>query len=165
MIGPCAAYEYKPWTDRPGKKLGYDAVGPGWKFILETLDRIMVGTIENARSNATIALPQYKEEGNTPEAAVEILQIKEKFGGLRVYLQATGLSANLRGYLSGAVSFAECMSLQTCEVCGVREGVETRPNSQRKYSRTLTLCARHHQERDNTPPGEWFQLGNGDKTG
>lgn len=165
MTGPCASYEDRSWPGGPGKFVGYDAVGPGWKHLLEILDRIMVRAIENARINAAVTLPEHREEGNTAEASVEILQIKEKFGGLRVYFQTKGMSIRFREYLNGAASFAECMSLRTCEVCGAEEGVETRPNSQRKYSRTLTLCTKHHQERDERPPGEWFQMGNGDKVG
>jgi len=42
----------------------------------------------------------------------EIVQIKEKFGGLRVY--AIGSDE----YIEGAIGLAECMSNNVCEVCG-----------------------------------------------
>jgi hypothetical protein len=160
--GPIANYIYMARSG--GRPLGYNAVGPGWKHLLELLDGIMVQTIENAVSNATVALPEYRDAENTAEATVKVLQIKEKFGGLRVYFETDGMSRRFTEYLNGAASFAMGMSLQTCEKCGSRQGAETRKKKEAKYGRVLSLCEGCHEERDHLPEGQWFELGNGDKT-
>lgn len=58
---------------------------------------------------------------------VEASQIKEKFGGLRFYY--TGGDE----HISGLVSFAETISLRTCEMCGS-------PGRQTKKGWVRTLC-------------------------
>jgi cytochrome c553 len=157
--GPVANYVYKPWKDRPGRELGFNAVGPGWTHILETLDSLMANVVENAISNATIARPEYRVKGNTAEATIEVVQIKEKFGGLRVYYQTSGIGPGMVDLLDGAVRMAEGLAYITCEKCSSLEGTETRIKKSSKYGRTLTLCASCHGERDNS---ETFEMGNGD---
>lgn len=46
------------------------------------------------------------------DGVFEIVQIKEKFGGLRVY------SNHADEFIEGAIALAECMSNNICEVCG-----------------------------------------------
>lgn len=48
---------------------------------------------------------------NVPEE-FQILQIKEKFGTLRIY------PVNSNDFIDGMICFAEAMSEHTCEVCG-----------------------------------------------
>lgn len=150
--GPIANYVYSPWKDRPGREVGFDAVGAGWKHILEQLDDLMVNVIENAASNATKALPEFRDAENTAQAAVEIVQIKEKFGGLRVYHRASGMSKGFAAEINGAIRLAERFSYITCEECGSRQEVETRTPKGTKWGRTLTLCASCHKERDDRHP-------------
>jgi len=161
--GPVANYVYKPWTDRPGKELGFTAVGPGWAHILKTLDSLMANVIENAISNATIARPEYRVKGNTAEATIEVVQIKEKFGGLRVYYQTSGIGPGMVDLLDGAVRMAEGLACITCEKCSSLEGTETRVKKDSKYGRILTLCSKHHNERDNLNSKQVFEIGNGDE--
>jgi hypothetical protein len=147
--GPVENYTYSPWLDRPGKKLGYSAVGPGWRTILECLDGIMVNTIENAVANATKAREEYRKEGNSADAAIVVGQIKEKFGGLRVYLDSmTGICESSQNEVYGAIRQAEAMSYRMCEKCGSMDGVETRVKKGAKFGWSLTMCAEHHKERD-----------------
>lgn len=47
----------------------------------------------------------------------EIIQIKEKFGGLRFYYKASNPS--LRSQINEVVSFYESLSLRTCEITGL----------------------------------------------
>lgn len=47
-------------------------------------------------------------------------QVKEKFGGLRVYLH------DPEGKFAASIDRAEKESFQTCEVCGTKEGVDLR---------------------------------------
>lgn len=144
-MGPCENY-------------GYSSVGPGWKFILQTLDCIIINTVNNAISNALYSDPNYRDPQNTLDAKVKVLQIKEKFGGLRVYIQCSGMKDVYKDYLYGACSFAEALSLKTCEKCGSIENTETRGKVGARFSRTLTLCPTHHQERDSLSSAERFLL-------
>lgn len=61
------------------------------------------------------------------EDRCKVVQIKEKFGGLRVYLYAETDEMN------GAVEEAENKALETCELCAY-------PGSLRNDSYTRTLC-------------------------
>ena len=68
--------------------------GDGWFFIIDSMCRCIQQHTEKSES-------QYK-----------FLQVKEKFGGLRVY--DTGGDE----YTSGIIDMAEAISRRTCEVCG-----------------------------------------------
>ncbi len=163
--GPIANYTYSPWMNKPGTKLGFSAVGPGWTTILESLDELMVNTIEHAVQHGTVVKEKYREAGNTADAKIVVGQIKEKFGGLRVYIDSMeGISDRLQERIHGAVNMAEYMAYKTCEKCGSMDGVDTRNKKDTKAGRTLTLCGVCHEERDNLPPDQWFEFGNGDKT-
>lgn len=56
-----------------------------------------------------------KEE---PTASIQILQIKEKFGQLRVYYRKVGLSTKNEKILDDLISQAESLANITCDVCG-----------------------------------------------
>lgn len=80
---------------------GYPAIGDGWRDLLErAMERI-----------ATAA-------GEETDASVLITQIKEKFGGIRIYHQSRNASAMLDDMVSEAVDLAEARSYCTCDVCG-----------------------------------------------
>ena len=69
--------------------------GPGWYSVLDVL-------FEKTTHYCEV------EDFPSPKA----IQIKEKFGGLRVYLDVT------TPYIDGLISMAECIADATCEVCG-----------------------------------------------
>lgn len=54
-----------------------------------------------------------------------IVQIKEKFGGLRVYWEGVD-DKELRKEVMDLVQLAEELSYKTCEKCGSMDGVETK---------------------------------------
>ncbi len=161
--GPIENYTYSPWSDRPGTKLGFSAVGPGWTSILKVLDALMVSSVAHAVQHATVVKEEYRDKECNADASISILQIKEKFGGLRVYWQGSGLGDRIWNQVSGSVNMAEGMAYQTCERCGSMEEVENRPRAGAKYSRTLTLCGSCHEDRDNEDGKVPFEMGNGDK--
>ena len=156
--GPIANYVYVPWKDRPGKQIGFEAVGPGWKPLLEAVNVVMKGAIENARINSQVRAKEVRDPDCTEDADIRVVQIKEKFGGLRIYWESKGLSKRLRDEVCGATMLAESLSFRICEKCGSFEGTETRASKGIKYSRTLTLCKACQEERDNN---EIFEIGNG----
>jgi hypothetical protein len=85
--------------------------GEGWYEILSSLcwmikqyeDSIVWQTEWNQKTN-----PEYKSD----YFPVKFDQIKEKFGGLRVYFSGGDQ------YIEGLVSMAEAMSYKVCDVCG-----------------------------------------------
>jgi hypothetical protein len=63
------------------------------------------------------------------------VQVKEKFGLLRVYLNET------TPFIDGAIHLAEYMSGRICEECGM-------PGQLRGGNWIQTLCDEHHQARE-----------------
>jgi len=51
---------------------------------------------------------------------IKILQVKEKFGGLRIYV------SQYTPEVDEIIRVAEVEALKTCEACGSMDGVETR---------------------------------------
>jgi hypothetical protein len=83
---------------------GWPAVGDGWRELVETA----VGRIADAVAAA-------------PAGSLQIVQVKEKFGALRLYWQSTGLSDEIKNAVEEAVALASARSACTCEFCG-KEG-------------------------------------------
>jgi hypothetical protein len=85
--------------------------GEGWYEIVSSLcwmikqyeDSIVWQTEWNQKTN-----PEYKSD----YFPVKFDQIKEKYGGLRVYFSGGDQ------YIEGLVSMAEAMSYKICDVCG-----------------------------------------------
>jgi hypothetical protein len=77
------------------------AVGEGWWPIIESLCANIQGHIKWKNKDAEV-VPQ-----------VVVMQIKEKFGGLRFYYE--GGDEQIRGM----VYMAESWASKTCEICGV----------------------------------------------
>lgn len=74
--------------------------GTGWYWIIDQL---------------CSCIQDYIDANNKPQA--EFVQVKEKFGQLRVYID------NADEYIRGMISLAETMSYVTCESCGVTTGI------------------------------------------
>jgi len=130
---PCATYVDKPFRDRPGDHIGFDAVDKGWHPILDELDHQFV---------------MITGMGTNEHTKIKVLQIKEKFGGLRVYVDLTEMPEDKRELIHKAIADAEERSFRTCEQCGTTEDVSTRGLSNTLFGRVLTLCEKHHVERD-----------------
>lgn len=87
--------------------------GDGWYNILDML----CDEIQSHIDNENISRQYKKERGELPPDApdypqIEATQVKEKFGGLRFYVN------HYDDYVRGVISMAEAMSLRTCEHCG-----------------------------------------------
>ena len=85
-------------------------VGPGWLPLIEVLDKQL-----------TVLDPYY-----------DIVQIKEKFGGLRYYIATSEGCANA-GRMYAIIDTIESLSFRICEDCG-------RPGEIRKGGWIRTLC-------------------------
>lgn len=58
------------------------------------------------------AIDFYLRRPTVADSPVKIVQVKEKFGELRIYVDQSTPAVN------ACITFAELMSAQTCEVCG-----------------------------------------------
>jgi len=88
-------------------------IGEGWFPLIDNLCSYLQFHIDNNKK------PQ-----------LEAVQVKEKFGGLRFYVD------NADGDQYAVIEFVEALSLQTCEVCGS----EGRP---RGRGWIKTVCDKH----------------------
>ena len=87
--------------------------GDGWYTILDEL----CGEIQNHIRNKNYDIEYKKKRGELPEDApnfpqIEATQVKEKFGGLRFYVN------HYDDFVRGAIGMAESISMRTCEHCG-----------------------------------------------
>ena len=131
----------------PGFPLAYIECDDGWFDIIDAALTTIQGHIRNRnnqiQSNIEYAKDHDIEHPSYPEwrKEVELLeypqvqQIKEKFGGLRIYL------SNEDDYIHGIIYMAERMAARTCEVCGAK-------GQMRGGSWLKTLCDEHHEERE-----------------
>jgi hypothetical protein len=71
---------------------------------------------------------------------ISCTQCKEKFGGLRFYLNFCD------DYASGVVDMAEAISTATCEICG-------KPGTRYKGGWISTLCNEHRSDEKLSEPG------------
>ena len=98
------------------------AVGKGWWPILQALCSNIQHYI-NWKNKERKVVPQ-----------VVVMQIKEKFGGLRFYYDGGD------NQIQGMVSMAESWADQSCETCGA-------PGKKREGGWIKTLCDTHEAER------------------
>lgn len=85
-----------------GHDLGTET-GPGWWPLLEELMAGLTTLVEL-----------------TPGASINVVQIKEKFGGLRFYMDTKGVPDGSRFHqvVDELVQHAENQAARTCEACG-----------------------------------------------
>ncbi len=86
------------------------------------------------RSIYKLSSPKHYKPKNYVNARID--QVKEKFGGLRLYVEHD------TPYIAGVVAFAEEMSYKICEHCGTTVGV-----TQNQKGWIKSLCATCHTNR------------------
>lgn len=89
---------FRPVGDPRGAE-GWPAVGDGWEDLLQRACR------------------RIRDAVRADGGSFEFSQIKEKYGGLRIYWRG-GLSPAAAARVGEAVDLAEARSACTCEVCG-----------------------------------------------
>jgi hypothetical protein len=82
--------------------------GDGWFDIIEALCANIQNHVDWKRRQHPALSDEEFNDQHQPVAA----QVKEKFGGLRFYMD------NTDEYIQGAISMAESTSYRTCEQCG-----------------------------------------------
>ena len=101
--------------------------GDGWYDIVEALCANIQSHVDWKRRQH----PEMSEEEFDAEHQVIAAQVKEKFGGLRFYVD------NCDDYFRGAVAVAESMSYRICESCGDK-------GHRRSGGWVKTLCDKCH---------------------
>jgi hypothetical protein len=102
-----------------GVYLGTD---PGWYNLIYTL------------TNCIDHHVAWQNRVNRTDTKVKISQIKEKFGGLRYYIESGDKT------IFGMIQLAEALSFTICEECG-------QPGKLRSGGWMKTLCDKHEEER------------------
>jgi hypothetical protein len=111
-------------------------IGMGWYDILSSVCWRIFQHDENIADRIRIRTEKGKENEqlDLDYIPVKFDQIKEKFGGLRLYYSGGD------DYVRGLVSLAEELSYKICEVCGDKG----KPN---KGGWISVLCDKHREER------------------
>ena len=98
----------------------------GWFDIIDSL----CASIQNHINNKRYQFREMSQEDFDEEHQVVAAQVKEKFGGLRFYVDGGD------DWVYGAISMAESISYRTCEVCGA-------PGKTRGTGWIRTTCDEH----------------------
>lgn len=97
----------------------------GWYDIIDTLCSTIQQHVNHKRKSEPFAGMTDEEFDEIHQ--VTVAQVKEKWGGLRFYVDGAD------GYVRGAVDMAEMMSYRVCEACGS-------PGKRRPGGWVRTLC-------------------------
>lgn len=108
----------------------------GWYDIIESLCANIQTHVDWKRRQH----PELTDEEFDEQHQVVAAQVKEKFGGLRFYVD------NCDDYVRGAVAVAESMSYRTCERCGDKA-------HRRSGGWITTLCDKCYNAREKTKVG------------
>lgn len=103
-------------------RLGGFAIGQGWFHIVEELCNNIAGYLKNLKEDVR---PDFK-----------VVQVKEKFGGLRFYVD------NADATIDGMIYMAESWASKSCELCGNR-------GTQRSKGGLIVLCDEHAEGTNN----------------
>ena len=105
-------------SDFFNRDLARNSVGVGWRHLIDAVFNKI-------------------ELGKTPWDDVVVLQVKEKFGTLRIYYSGGD------DYVRGFIDALESASAHSCEECGSSSGQTTA-----HMGRWLTLCSRCMVQRE-----------------
>lgn len=108
--------------------------GDGWFEILSSLCFMIAQHEKNIEGNNKYL--SSKNEQLIEYEPFRFTQIKEKFGGLRVYCYGGD------EYIRGLIGMAECWSYKTCEICG-EKGIS------QKNGWIMVLCQKCNAKLDN----------------
>jgi hypothetical protein len=109
------------------------AISEGWWHIVDDLMGHIQHHIDWSVKNHQWDLENDKADVRAVCPQVTVMQIKEKFGGLRFYYDGGD------DYISGLVSMAESWAGNTCETCGDK-------GERRSGGWIRTLCDKHEAE-------------------
>jgi hypothetical protein len=137
-------FRYKEWKDDKNAvrytlmPFGFDC-GDGWFTLIKTLCQEIKNIFHNAEMNVKYKDKEAHARGEYPKMEdFAVLQVKEKFGGLRFY--TGGIPVEVAEKVHAAIRMAKSMSYVICEQCGnAGELRDDRPW-------VLTLCDKCNEE-------------------
>jgi hypothetical protein len=109
----------------------------GWQHIIISLSENIYSHVKNNNRVRESLLKKNPYDYDIPEYLEfpKVAQIKEKFGGLRFYIDGGDQ------YIRGLIDMAEMWAANTCEICGER-------GEHRDDAGSLsTLCQKHYEEK------------------
>jgi hypothetical protein len=109
----------------------YGDVGAGWGNLLVVLNTMFD---EVLREN--------------PKGHIKVLQVKEKFGTLRIYYETEGLTLKQDYKVTFCVDYTEELSAYICEVCGKSANITDEfAQGDEDLGRWIkTLCTQHKRK-------------------
>jgi len=119
------------------KKEQYVACGEGWFDIIGELSKRIAAYVDR--------LPAFTEE-----PYITVVQIKEKFGGLRYYVQYYNLTDDQIQEIETLIRAAENKTFVTCEDCG---GDGSMVSPKKYWMRTLCRVCVENYDMGDTPNG------------
>ena len=134
--------KYKNLVSDPREPFALFAIetGKGWRPIAErVLDEIV----------------KYNES-STDGSHIYVDQVKEKFGGLEIYVTYEDVPDDVAKHFDDVIENARQEAAVTCEFCGTKENVGTRLNGW--YSIMCENCAREIVK-DHTEKGLFYKNG------
>lgn len=102
-------------------------VGDGWIPLLDKLTSMIDNKIKDIKKyndgwlKNGVVTPEKYESNKKLMDNFKIVQIKEKFGGLRFYTEGTDYRVDKD--IHGWIQFAEVMANELCEGCGTNQGL------------------------------------------
>jgi len=110
-----------------------------WREVVEIRERIEQKIAEGDEHYVETGVPEwipkfFEENPEDPLKTFRFDQIKEKFGGLRIYFGGVEFGSENWNYLDGLTNMAEAWAWRTCELCGSNKDVKTQG---RGYIQTL----------------------------
>jgi len=102
-------------------------VGDGWIPLIDKLTSMINNKIEDIKKyndgwlENEVITPEDHETNKKLMENFKIVQIKEKFGGLRFYVEGTEYKKHKD--IHGWIQFAEIMANYLCEGCGTNQGL------------------------------------------
>jgi len=110
----------------------------GWKEVKGIQERLKASGRYNEKYHGWTA-EYFTQNPIDPSIETVAIQIKEKFGGLRIYYYCSD------PYIDGLIDMAEAFSFRTCEQCG-------KAGERRSYGEyTYVSCNDHLMERSIAP--------------
>jgi hypothetical protein len=117
---------------------GFDC-GDGWYWIIDNLCHSIQEYVDSRNEGIRLRKLKMWVNGKAEEVEwqVEAVQVKEKWGGLRFYINHGD------DYIYGMIWLAEVMSKTTCELCGTHVDVSSTEGNWIKY-----LCPKCKTKRE-----------------
>ena len=119
---------YRDILDDEGKLCPID-VEDGWYNIISSVCICIQSHVDNHQAKNHLTPAEFRET-----VQVKIVQVKEKFGALRIYV------SNEDPYTRGVIEVAETLAHKTCAACG---GVADQAS---KWKRRCTKCRKEDAE-------------------